>query len=156
VIDQPSMLGVHSSDSSHVAYFSSHVSPLFADHASPAACAAGVVLSSHLFFATHTWVREVSVPTARPLWNGPSSLPGGGNGETGPSIPQSASGPDASSHAATTTTAISQARIWPRTTSTRRAAIGFHDLVVLRSDRLVEWSGFLSRAGDFATRAWPF
>jgi hypothetical protein len=63
----------------------------------PAAAAAGVVVSSHLLRAVHTCVREVSVLTSRPFRSSESSLPGGGVGDSGPSMPHSSSGVSVSS-----------------------------------------------------------
>src|SRR4051812_39025701 len=82
---------MYASDVSHAAYFWSQLSPLFAAHATPAAFAAGVGVSSHLLRAVHTCVRVVSVLTSRPLRSSESSLPGAGVGDSGPSMPHSSS-----------------------------------------------------------------
>src|SRR5689334_5345485 len=81
VVEKPSRDGIHSSDSIHLVYFASHVRPLLAGHARPAAFAATVSVSSHLFRAVQTWVRVVSVLTRIPRRSSESSFPGGGVGD---------------------------------------------------------------------------
>src|SRR5690349_12037390 len=62
VIDQPSRLGIHSIAPIHLPNFSSHVRPLFAGHAMPAAGS----LSSHCAVTFHTSVRDESTLVASP------------------------------------------------------------------------------------------
>src|SRR5262245_61336409 len=91
VVEKLSTDGIQCSERTHALNLASHVRPLFADHAIPAAFAATVSVSSHLLRAVQTCVRVVSVLTSRPRRSSESSLPGGGVGNSGPSIPHSSS-----------------------------------------------------------------
>jgi len=125
----PSTDGIHANDAIHLLNLASHVRPLSAGQASPAARAAGVLVSSHLLRAVQTWVRVVSVATRRPRRSSPSSFPGGGVGYSGPVIPHSSSefaesslAQPPSELAAMTNTGRSAANLMLVASSTPRAA----------------------------------